>query len=158
MRELKNNTDFFIQPEDLASREYLMLSLSLNQAFPNAKVNESNKLAKPKTKPSFVIVNVHHSITEDEVKEELLANNGMKITEVSRITCRATGQPTKIIGVVTELNNQVNAAQKHGVEIGWQLHRCEASREPPHVVMQCFRCQKFGHSAKECTNATRCLR
>ena len=24
--------------------------------------------------------------------------------------------------------------------------------------MQCFKCQQFGHSAKECSNATRCLR
>ena len=24
--------------------------------------------------------------------------------------------------------------------------------------MQCFKCQQFGHSAKECRNATRCLR
>ena len=118
-RELRNNTDFFIQPEDLASRECLMLSLNLNQAFPNAKVNARNTLPKPKTKPSFVIVvNVHHSITEDEVKEELLNNNAINATEVSRITSRATGQPTKLICVITDSNNQVNAAQKHGVKIG----------------------------------------
>ena len=140
MRELKNNTDFFIQPEDLASRKCLMLPLNPNQAFPNAKVNARNTFPKPKTQPSFVIVNVHHSITEDEVKEEILTNNGMDVTEVSRITSRATGQSTKLIRVITESNNQVNAAQKHGVKVGWQLHRCEASREPPHV-MQCFKCQ-----------------
>ena len=156
MRELKNNTDFFIQPEELTSRECLMLSLNLSQAFPNAKVNAMNTLPKPKTKQSFVIVNVHHSITEDEVKEEFLNNNAMNVTKVSRITNRETGQPTKIIRVITESNNQVNAAQKHGVKIGWQLYRCEASREPPHV-MQCFKCQIFGHSARDCSNAVRCL-
>ena len=133
-----------------------MLSLNLQQAFPNAQVNARNTASKPKTKPSFVIVNVQHSITEDEVKEEL-NNNGMDVTKVSRITSRATGQPTKLIRVITESNNQVNAAQKHGVKICWQLHRCEASRETPHV-MQCFKCQKFAHSAKECTNAIRFLR
>ena len=86
--------------------------------FPNAKVNARNTLPKPKTKPSFVIVNVRHSITEDEVKEELLNNNAINATKVSRITSRATGQPTKLIRVITESNNQVNAAQKHGVKIG----------------------------------------
>ena len=55
------------------------------QAFPNAKVNARNNLPKPKTKPNFVIVNVHRSITEDEVKEKLL-NSGMNVTKVSRIT------------------------------------------------------------------------
>ena len=59
--------------------------------------------------------------------------------------------------MITESSNQVNAAQKHGVKIGWQLYRCEASQEPPHV-MQCFKCQKFCHSARDCTNAIRCLR
>ena len=33
------------------------------------------QFSKPKTKPSFVIINVHHSITEDEVKQELLNDN-----------------------------------------------------------------------------------
>ena len=157
IRELRNNTDFFIQPEDLTSRECLMLSLNLNQAFPNAKMNARNTLPNPKTKPSFVIVNVRHSITEDEVKEELLTNNAINATKVSRITSRATGQPTKLTRLITESNNQVNAAQKHGVKIGWQLYRCESSREPPHV-MQCFKCQNFGHSARDFTNAIRCLR
>ena len=68
IRELKNNTDFFIQPEDLASRECLMLTVNLTQAFPNATVNSRNTLPKPKTKPSFVIVNVQHSISVDEIK------------------------------------------------------------------------------------------
>ena len=156
IRELRNNTDDFIQPQDLASRESLMLSLNLNQAFPNAKVNARNTFPKPKRKPSFVIVNVHHSIIEYVVKEELLNNNAINATKVLRITSRATGQPTKLIRVITESNNQVNAAQKHGVKIGWQLYRCEASREQSHV-MQCFKCRKFGHSARDCTNAFRCL-
>ena len=120
-------------------------------------MNARNALVKPKIKPSFVIVNVHHSITEDEVKEELLNNNAMNVTKVSQITSRATGQPRKLIRVITEPNIKVNAAQKHGVKVGWQLYRCEASREPPHV-MQCFKCQKFGHSARDFTNAIRCLR
>ena len=71
LRELKNNTDFFIQPEDLASRECLWLPLHLNQAFPNTKLNARNTIPKPKTKPSFVNVNVQHSITQDEVRKEL---------------------------------------------------------------------------------------
>ena len=157
IRELKNNTYFFIQPEDPISRECLMLSLNLNQGFPNAKVNARNTIPEPKTQLCFAIVNVLCSITEDEVKEYLLYNNALNVTKVSRITSRASGQPTKLIRVITESNNQVKAAQNHGVKIGWQLYRCEASREPPHF-MRCFKCQKIGHSARECSNAIRCLR
>ena len=157
IREIWNDTDFFIQPEDVASRECLMLSLNLTQAFPNATVKATNTLPKPNTKPSFVNVNVHPNICEDEIKAELLNNNAMNFSKVTRITSRATGQPTNLIRVITDSNNHVSAAQKHGVKIGWQLYRCETCRKPPQV-MQCFKCQQFGHSAKECSNATRCLR
>ena len=134
-----------------------MLTVKLTQAFPNATVDVRNTLPKPKTKPTFVIVNVHHNISEDEIKAELLNNNAMNVSKITRITSRATGQPTKLIRVITDSNNHVSAAQKHGVKIGWQLYRCEASREPHHV-RQRFKCQQFGHSSKECSNATRCLR
>ena len=134
----QSDRTFRSQPEDLASRECLKLSLNLTQASPNATVNARNTLPKPKNKPRFVIVNVHHSIIVDELKVELLNNNAMNVNKVTRITSRATGQPTKLIRVITDSNNHVSAAKKHGVKLGWQLYQCEASREPPHV-MQCFK-------------------
>ena len=101
-----------------------MLSLNLTQTFPNATMNARNTLPKPKTKPSFVIVKVHHSISVDEIKVELLNNNAMNVNKVTRITSRATGQPKKLIRVINDSNNHVSAAQKYGVKIGWQLYRC----------------------------------
>ena len=81
IRELKNKIDFLIQPEEFASSECLMLSLNLNQAFPNSKENARNRLPKPKSRPSFVIANVYHSLTEDEVKEDFLNNNGRNVNK-----------------------------------------------------------------------------
>ena len=157
IRELPNSFDLFIQPENKASRDSLMSNTNLQQVFPNANVNTRNSLPKAKPKPSFVIVNVHHSIQENEIKEELLSNNGMNVVKVSRIISRARRKPTKLIRVITDLTNHVLAAQKHGVKFGWLIYRCEASKEPPHVK-QCFKCQKYGHSAIECKNEQRCLR
>ena len=117
MRKLKNKTDFFIQPEDLGSRECLILPLNINQACPNAKVNARNTLPKAKTKPCFFLVNFHHSITEDVVKKEHLNNIGMNVNKVSRITSRATGQPKKLIRMITKSNNQVNAVKVHGFKM-----------------------------------------
>ena len=159
IKRTEKNIDFLIPPEDLAPRECLLLSLNLNQAFPNAKVNARYTIHKTRTKPSFIIVNVYHGITEVEVKAELQSNNAMNVTKVSRITSRATDQPTKLISVITESNRQVEADQKWRQIrlVGWQLYRCEASREQPHVG-QFFKSQKFDHSAKESSNAIRFLR
>ena len=96
-----------------------------------------------KSRPSFVIVNVHHSIQENKLKEELLNNKAINVIKVFRITSRATEKPTKLIHVLTDCSNHVRAATKHGVKIGWVLHRCEPSKEPPHIK-KCFKCQKFG--------------
>ena len=112
-----------------------------------------NTLPKAKSKPSFVIVNVHQSIQENEVREELLNNNAMNMIKVLRITSRATEKPTKLIRVITDSSNHVTAAVKNGVKISWVLHRCRASKEPPHI-----KCQKFGHSASDCKHELRCLR
>ena len=157
IRELPISSDFFIKPENKVSRDSLMSNPNLQQVFPNAYVNTRNTLPKAKSKPSFVIVNVHQSIQENEIKDELLSNNGMNVVKVSRIISRASGKPTKLIRVIRDSTNHVLAAQKHGVKIGWLIYRCEQSKEPPHVK-QCFKCQKEGHSAIECKNEQRCLR
>ena len=91
------------------------------------------------------------------MKEELLNNNAMNVVKVLRITSRATGKPTKLIRVITDCSNHVTAATKHGVKIGGMLHRCEPSKELPHIK-QCFKRQKFGHSASDWRDELRRLR
>ena len=142
IRKLPHSFDFYIQPENKASRDSLMSSTNLQQVFPNANVNTRNTLPKTESKPSFDIVNVHHSIQENEIKEELSSNNGMNVVKVSSIISRASDKPTRLIRVITDSTNHVLAAQKHGVKIGWLIYRREPSKEPPHV-MQCFKCQKY---------------
>ena len=113
IRELPNSSDFFIQPENKASRDSLMSNTNLQQVFPNANVITRNTLPKAESKSSFVTVNVHHTIQENEIKEELLSNNGIDVVKVSRFISRANGRPTKLIRVITDSTNHVLAAQNH---------------------------------------------
>ena len=130
-----------------------MLSLNLNEAFPIVTVKAKNTLQKSKTKTTFFIANVYHSITEDEFKGEVINNIAVNFT----VQSRAIGQQTNIKDITTESNNQVSTAQKLGVDTGWKLYRCEASRKPPQLL-QSFNCQKIAHSVRESSNAIRCLR
>ena len=115
IRELPNNNDFITPPEDQSSRECLMNASYLQLVFPNTTFNAINTPPKAKSKPSFVVVNVHHGMPKNEVKEELLGNNNMNVINVLRITSRDTGKPTKLICVITDCSNHVTAANKHRV-------------------------------------------
>ena len=53
----------------------------------NNKVNAWNTISKPKTKQSFVIVNIHHIITEDETKA-VLKNNLMNVGPTNKTETR----------------------------------------------------------------------
>ena len=113
IRELPNSFDFFIQPENKASIDSLLSSINLQQAFPNANVNARKTLPTAKYRPGFVIINVHHIIQEDKIKEELLSNNGMNIVKLSKNISPADGKPAKITKVITYSTNHVSSAQKH---------------------------------------------
>ena len=101
-----------------------MSNTNLQQVFPNANVNTRNTLPKTKSKPSFFYSQcASHSIQENEIKEELLSNNGMNVVKLSRIISRASGKPTKCIRVITNSTNHVLAAKKQGVKISWLIYR-----------------------------------
>ena len=91
-----------------------MLSSNLTQAFPNSSANARKTFPKPKTKPSFVIVKIHHSITVDDVKDNHLNYNAGNFTKSSQINSLATGQPPKLKLVITDTIHYFIAAQKHG--------------------------------------------
>ena len=101
IRELKNKTELFIQPEDSVTRECLFLSSNLQEAFFNATVNARNTLPNQKSSPNFVTVNVHHIINSSKMKDELLNNNAMDVIKVTRITSRITADK------VNESNHQL---------------------------------------------------
>ena len=121
IRELPNSSYFFIQPEKKAFRDSIMSNISPQPVFPNSNVIARTTLPKTKSKPSFVIVNVHHSIQGCEIKQDVLSNTGINVVKVSRIISRASRKPKKRMRKRTGSPNVVLAAERHGVKICWLI-------------------------------------
>lgn len=154
---LRNPKELLVIPANPGAVHFLCNINELKQIFENTNIKVRKPLPKQKTDPSFVIVNVNHGISAEDVTEELKINNNIHPKKVSRIISRATGKPTKLFRVVTSNEAQCQAAVRSGVQIGWQKYRCEPSKKPPNI-QQCFKCQGFGHFAKECQQDQKCLR
>ena len=154
---LRNPLEMLIQPGNTITGNYLNNILELKKVFENTEIKARRPLPKQKSTPSFVITNVSHTITEADILQELKEGNNICAKKVSRIQSRATGSQTKLIRVITTDEKQCNQALQLGVKIGFQKYRCEPSKSQP-TVQQCFKCQGFGHIAKNCTEEQKCLR
>lgn len=155
-RELRSMDEIFIQPRDELSRSTLADVTNLHVLFPNARMSVKTPISKQKEADSYVITNVSFDYTLDDIKAELTRCD-MPPKEVSRITSRATNNQTKLIRVFTSNPTHVAKAVKHGIYLGFQKYRCEESNRKPNVL-QCFKCQGYGHISKECPNMVKCLR
>ena len=123
----------------------------------------SNKNAKDQ---SFVIVGVGLNTNLDEVEAAISKTCPAKMSLV-RIRSRATQAPTRLMRAFTRCETTKTLPIDRGLMIGVTHHRCEESRQaqpyslpPPRrdVVIQCYRCQGFGHKANACSQEARCIR
>ena len=115
---------------------------------------------------SFVIVGLDKNL--DEVKAAINKTYQKKMSLV-RIRSRATQAPTRQVRVFTRCETTKTLLIDRGLMIGLTYHRCEESRQaqpssppppPPRrdVVIQCYRCQGFGHNANAFSQEARCIR
>ena len=120
---------------------------------------ERRSAAKPLESHTFVITRVPPTLSDEDLQADLKANYP-HISKTMRIVSRTTDKPTTLVRAFVETQQQAESAIQNGVRIGFVLHRCEASTPRPSVqVVQCFKCQKLGHLAKECSeDNVKCLR
>ena len=90
-------------------------------------------------------------LSDDYLEEQLRSTS---LTLVNRIINKKTNIPTSIVKLTTFERQAYRLAISQGVCIGYQTFKAE----PEHRVLQCFKCQKPGHSAWNCTNAQVCLK
>ena len=113
-----------------------------------------------------MIVGVELDKNLNEVKAAINKTYPAKMSLV-RIRSRATQAPTRLVRAFTRCETTKTLLIDRGLMIGRTHHRCEDSRQaqpsspPPHrrdVVIQCYRCQDFGHKANACSQEARCIR
>ena len=122
-----------------------------------SKLFYQRKKHSAKSKPSFIVVKCSSEHTRKRSEERTSQQQCYECYKGASDNKQDHRKTTKLIRVITDSSNHVTAAVKHGVKIGWVFHRCEPSKEPPHIE-QCFKYQKFGHSANDCKDELRCLR
>ena len=110
-----------------------------------------------KQKRSFRVVlrNIHHSVDLDELKFEL-QNLGHEVTNISKIKHRISKNSLSLFFI--DLKQKANNKEIYNVN---PLLNSIVKFEPPLVkkeIIQCKRCQRYGHTQKYCNHNFRCAK
>ena len=87
--------------------------------------------------------------TEEEIKDLINEQNGVKVEKVIRINRGREKTPTTTIKLVYHTDSLPEI-----VKINWENFKIRPFVETP---LQCFRCQFYGHSAKTCCGREKCV-
>ena len=104
-------------------------------------------------KINIVIKGVHTEIdlNEEEIKNELQEQG---ISNAERIFRRSDNAPTTIVKAQVQTKSILNSILSNSVIICLKRHKCEPSR----TIIQCFNCQKVGHTHFNCTSTSACMK
>lgn len=103
----------------------------------------------------IVIRDLHHSIPPDEIKNEL-ESKGHKVRNIINVRHRTSKEPLPLFFVDLEPceNNKTIYELQY-------LGHCKIRVEPPrkkNYIIQCTRCQEYGHSKAYCTKPFNCVK
>ena len=113
------------------------LKISLPKAYQN---KEKSKI--------LVVKGVPTEFTNEEFKQ-VLDHNKIKHTKAERMKSRRDGRMLQMFQI--ELSNPAEAEAQTGI-----IFKVEEFRAPI-SVQQCYNCQNFGHSAKNCKAKIKCV-
>lgn len=120
--------------------------------YANQQQHHSQANGQPSTPTThtFIMTGVNSYIDTAKLTGDL-QNLGYPIKAMARITSAATGTSTPLVRVFTEDSNFVDTCITGGLKVGYQVFRCEHSRNSqPIYVQQCYNCQMFGHHQRDC--------
>ena len=102
-----------------------------------------------------VLRNIHHSADIDDLKTEL-SKLGHEVINVSNIRHRVTKDPLSLFFI--DLKQKPNNKEIYNTS---RLMNAIVKFEPPQIkkeLVQCKRCQRYGHTQKYCNHTFRCVK
>ena len=102
-----------------------------------------------------VLRNIHHSVDLDKLKFEL-QTLGHEVTNISNIRHRVTKNPLSLFFI--DIKQKQNNKDIYNIN---RLMNSIVKIEPPLVkkeIVQCKRCQRYGHTQKYCNHNFRCVK
>ena len=121
------------------------VKVSLPRAFQNNKAYTK----------SFVVKGAPNDITESEFKE-FLDINKISYAKAERLKSKKDGRVLPIFQLDISDPGKAGALLSQNLACNITGIQVEEFRKPV-LVMQCFNCQSFGHSAKNCGSKQKCL-
>ena len=90
-------------------------------------------------------------LESNDVKEELTAQG---ITEAKRVIKKKTNEKTTIVHLTFANKESMEAAIKNRIRLALTTYRVERVIK----ILQCFRCQRLGHTTRSCQFPEKCVR
>ena len=111
----------------------------------------------PQRGTTVVIKNVPNELTDSEIIDEI-KTNGLPFSGAKRIKSRETGRETSFVRLWLTDPSKKDYYIQNGITLQGILHfRIIESKEQPNIL-RCFNCQKFGHTARSCSQESKCTK
>ena len=128
----------------------------LTKLLKNLSANFHTYQLKQKRSFRVVLRNIHHSVDLDELKFEL-QNLGHEVTNISNIKHRISKNSLSLFFI--DLKQKANNKEIYNVNpLLNSIVKFEPPLERKKEVVQCKRCQRYGHMQKYCNYNFRCVK
>lgn len=138
-------------PKDYA----LLLKAWPTDAF--GGISLTQRVPSDSPRKTIVIRGIPLDTSDEEIEEELKLRE-VKFSTFARIKSARTQQITPLIKLTITDINQATTLLKNGIILWFRRFRVEEPNFPDNNVLQCFNCQRFGHTKNACTAKPRCVR
>ena len=148
--KISNNNVKILPTNPDAYRKLTKLLKTLNANFHTYQLNQERPFR-------VMLRNIHHSADLDELKFKLLKQDH-EVTNISNIRHRITKNPLSLFFIDIKQKKRKNDKEIYNVN---RLMNSIVKIEPPLVkkeIVQCNRCQRYGHMQKYCNHNFRCVK